>query len=49
MSDDLEEEKAWTDAAEPWEPWETGLCLWSLGIGIGALVILGILFEIVVF
>lgn len=29
--------------AEPWEVWETKLCLWSVGIGIGALVILGLL------
>jgi len=30
---------------EPWESWETGLCLWSIGIGIAALVILGILVD----
>lgn len=29
--------------AEPWEGWETRLCLWSLGIGITALVVLGFL------
>lgn len=29
--------------AEPWEDWETRLCLWSLGIGITALVVLGFL------
>lgn len=28
---------------EPWESWETSLCLWSIGIGIAGLVILGIL------
>lgn len=28
---------------EPWEPWETKLCLWSIGIGIAGLVVLGIL------
>lgn len=28
---------------EPWESWETSLCLWSIGIGIAALIILGIL------
>lgn len=30
---------------EPWESWETSLCLWSIGIGIAALVILGILVD----
>jgi hypothetical protein len=30
-------------AAEPWESWETKLCLWSLAIGIVGLVILGAL------
>ncbi len=30
---------------EPWESWETSLCLWSIGIGITALVILGILVD----
>jgi hypothetical protein len=30
---------------EPWEPWETKLCLWSLGIGIVTLLILGFLIN----
>lgn len=30
---------------EPWESWETSLCLWSIGIGITALIILGILVD----
>ncbi len=30
---------------EPWESWETSLCLWSIGIGIAALVVLGILVD----
>lgn len=30
---------------EPWESWETSLCLWSIGIGIAALIILGILVD----
>lgn len=46
MSDNLEQSKAWTDEVEPWESWETRLCLWSLGIGIGGLVVLGILVNI---
>lgn len=33
-------------AAEPWESWETRLCLWSLGIGIVSLAVLGILVNI---
>ena len=31
------------DAPEPWEPFETQLVGWSLGIGVVGLVILGIL------
>lgn len=31
---------------EPWESWETRLCLWSLGIGIAALAVLGTLINI---
>lgn len=31
---------------EPWELWETSLCLWSLVIGIAGLVILGTLINI---
>jgi hypothetical protein len=31
---------------EPWESWETKLCLWSIGIGIGGLVILGVLVDL---
>jgi hypothetical protein len=30
---------------EPWESWETQLCLWSVGIGIAALVVLGFLIN----
>jgi hypothetical protein len=30
---------------EPWEKWETQLCLWSIGIGIAGLVILGVLVD----
>ncbi len=29
------------DTAEPWEEWETKLCLWSIAIGVAGLVILG--------
>ncbi len=32
--------------AEPWESWETSLCLWSIGIGIAGLVILGVLVNL---
>ena len=32
--------------AEPWEIWETQLCLWSIGIGIARLVILGVLVDL---
>ncbi len=30
---------------EPWDLWETKLCLWSLLIGIGALIVLGALIN----
>lgn len=46
MADHLEASKAWGEEVEPWEPWETRLCLWSLGIGIGSLVVLGVLVNI---
>jgi hypothetical protein len=31
---------------EPWESWETQLCLWSIGIGVAGLVILGVLVDL---
>lgn len=31
--------------AEPWEPWETKLVMWSIGIGLVVLVIGGILID----
>lgn len=31
---------------EPWEKWETQLCLWSIGIGLAGLVILGVLVDL---
>jgi hypothetical protein len=31
--------------AEPWEPWETKLIVWSIGIGIGGLIVLGFLIN----
>ncbi len=34
------------DDPEPWEGWETRLCLWSIGLGIVGLVILGVLINI---
>lgn len=35
-----------SEEAEPWEPWETRLCLWSLVIGVGGLVVLGVLVNL---
>lgn len=55
MSESMSEEEAAAaevdvgqvlEAPEPWEPWETSLCLWSLIIGIAGLVILGVLINI---
>lgn len=34
------------EKAEPWESWETQLCVWSIAIGLGALVVLGILIDL---
>jgi hypothetical protein len=31
---------------EPWESWETSLCLWSIGIAIVALIVLGVLVDL---
>jgi len=31
--------------AEPWEPWETQLVGWSIGIGLAGLVVLGFLIN----
>lgn len=31
---------------EPWEPWETRLCLWSVGLGIAGLCILGAIVNV---
>ncbi len=30
---------------EPWAPWETRLCLWSLALGVAALIVLAVLLE----
>ncbi|MFQ5755886.1 MAG: hypothetical protein ACE5H7_07285 [Acidiferrobacterales bacterium] len=30
---------------EPWEPWETQLVLWSIGLGVAGLVVLGALIN----
>ncbi len=29
--------------AEPWESWESKLVLWSIGVGIAGLIVLGLL------
>ncbi|MDX9859526.1 MAG: hypothetical protein RBS99_01295 [Rhodospirillales bacterium] len=34
------------EAPEPWEKWETQLVVWSVGIGIAGLIILGTLINI---
>ena len=31
--------------AEPWEPWETKLVAWSIGIGVVCLIVGGFLIE----
>lgn len=34
------------DAPEPWEKWETQLVVWSVGIGVAGLIVLGTLINI---
>lgn len=46
VSDTLEHPEVAIDAPEPWEPFETQLVSWSVGIGIGGLIILGTLINI---
>jgi hypothetical protein len=41
--EDFEPAEIPIDTAEEWATWETKLCLWSLGIGIVGLVVLGLL------
>ncbi len=42
----LEHAEVAIDAPEPWEPFETQLVSWSIGIGIAGLVVLGTLINI---
>ena len=37
--------EALTGDAEPWEAWETSLVLWSIGLGLVGLVLLGWLVD----
>ena len=34
------------DAPEPWEKWETQLVVWSVGVGVAGLIVLGTLINI---
>lgn len=36
------------DDPEPWEGWETRLCLYSLGLGLAALVVLGVIVNLTI-
>lgn len=45
-SESLEHADVAIDAPEPWEPFETQLVGWSIGIGIAGLIILGTLINI---
>ncbi|MBN1240236.1 MAG: hypothetical protein JXB36_17160 [Gammaproteobacteria bacterium] len=40
-----EGDEALAGAPEPWEPWETRLVVWSLGIGFAGLLVLGWLVD----
>lgn len=37
-----------TDPPEEWASWETRLCLWSLGLGLAGLIVLGTLINVFV-
>jgi hypothetical protein len=45
LSRDMNISESALGEAEPWEPWESQMCLWSLVIGVGGLVILGTLIN----
>ena len=47
MGDDIDQEAALEDAEE-WEDWETKLVLWSIGIGIGVLVVFGAIINMTI-
>ncbi len=46
VSETLEHAEVAIDAPEPWEPFETQLVSWSIGIGIAGLIVLGTLVNI---
>ncbi len=46
VGEGLEHTEVAIDAPEPWEPFETQLVSWSIGIGIAGLIILGTLINI---
>jgi hypothetical protein len=45
-SESFEHAEVAIDAPEPWEPFETQLVGWSIGIGIAGLIVLGTLINI---
>lgn len=45
---DLEDTEAALGEAEPWEPWESKLVLYSVGFGIVALVVLGAIINMTI-
>lgn len=47
MHGDIDESAALEDAEE-WEDWETKLVAWSIGIGIGVLVIFGAIINMTI-
>ncbi len=46
VTESLEHAEVAIDAPEPWEPFETQLVGWSIGIGIAGLIVLGTLVNI---
>lgn len=45
-ADSVDPHEVSIDAPERWEPWETQLVGWSIGIGVAALIVLGTLINI---
>lgn len=48
LSVDIEDTEAALGEAEPWEPWETKLVVWSLAIGLVSLAVLGVIINMTI-
>ncbi len=48
MGDEELDQSAATENAEDWEDWETKLVLWSIGIGLGVLIVFGAIINMTI-